>query len=222
MENNSDLGIIAVGGALTNDTLLLAYQNGIFPWPMEGMPVPWVCPPQRAILEFERLSIPRSFRQFLKKNRFSITLNQNFSQVIQHCQRVPRPGQSGTWITEAMKSAYTQLHLAGFSHSVEVWEDALLVGGLYGVSILGTFAGESMFHLRPNASKLALAALIGHLKAQGLTWIDIQMMTPHMKQWGARELSRDSFLELLFRTQKQAIPLSWKPQNLEQHLDLIR
>ncbi len=206
---DSDLGIVALGGVLTTETLTKAYENGIFPWPMEDSPLPWVCPPERAILQFNELKIPRSLKKVLKSHPYRVTFDQDFPAVIRACQKASRPGQPGTWITPEMLSAYTELHRIGLAHSVEVWQGSLLVGGLYGVSIRGTFAGESMFHLEPNASKIALIALIEHLQKQGLKWMDIQMVTPHMEQLGAKLISRNRFLQLLFATQKEELVFSW-------------
>lgn len=200
-------GLLALGGDLSSESLLLAYRMGIFPWPMEDEPLAWFCPPERAVLEFNALHIPRSLLRFQKKNPYRLTLNQDFSQVITQCASAPRPGQPGTWITPEMKEAYITLHKLGFAHSFEAWEGEELVGGIYGVDAGGAFAGESMFHTRPNASKLALLALIDHLKSKGLDWMDIQMLTPHMEALGARTLPREEFLQRLAQTQKRGLKL---------------
>lgn len=196
-------GLIAVGGDLEPETLLEAYSKGIYPWPSPGYPLLWFCPPQRAILEFDRLHIPRSLERARRRAPYRITVNQAFPEVIRECARVPRPGQDGTWITRQMIPAYIRLHELGHALSVEAWEGDALVGGIYGVDAGGPFAGESMFFRRPDASKLALLHLVDLLRARGLEWLDIQMLTPHMERLGAREISREEFLELLRRTRKR-------------------
>src|SRR5581483_4274156 len=184
-------GILAVGGHLTTDFLLEAYSNGIFPWPIDGLPLTWFCPEERAVLEFADLHIPKSLAKARKKSNLRFTIDKDFPGVITACARVRRPGQSGTWITPEMLRAYCELHRLGHVHSAEAWDGDKLVGGIYGVDANGTFTGESMFHLRPYASKLALLHLIDHLKCRGLDWLDIQVMTPHMEAMGAKSISRD-------------------------------
>src|SRR5919112_884125 len=170
----SDFGdIVAVGGSLHPVNLLAAYRRGIFPWPIEGWPLTWFCPRERAVLDFPRLHVPRSLAL------------------------AARPEQEGTWITREIYENYCALHRAGRAHSVEAWEGDELVGGIYGVDAGGAFAGESMFYLRPNASKLALLFLLDHLKSRGLDWLDIQVMTPHMHALGAKLIGRDEFLDRL-------------------------
>ncbi|MGZ3689329.1 MAG: leucyl/phenylalanyl-tRNA--protein transferase [Bdellovibrionota bacterium] len=200
-------GILALGGDLEPETLLLAYRQGIFPWPIEGYPLAWFCPPKRAVLELERLHIPRSLAKVAKKTPFRFTIDQAFDEVIAACAEASRPGQPGTWITPEMLDAYRVLHRLGRAHSVEAWEDQELVGGIYGVDAGGAFAGESMFFRKPYASKLALLHLLEHLRARGLEWIDIQMLTPHMEALGAREISRDAFLRKLSQTQARGLTL---------------
>jgi len=193
-------GIVALGGDLEPESLLLAYSQGIFPWPMPEIPLAWFCPPRRAILEWKRLHIPRSLLRSRKKKAFRITIDRNFEGVIQECASIPRPEQEGTWITQEIQAAYVKLFKLGHAHSVEVWNGDRLVGGLYGVDGGGIFAGESMFHRESDASKLAILFLMEHLHERGLDWLDIQMLTPHMKALGARTLSRDHFLNLLDET----------------------
>ena len=201
-------GIVALGGQLSTANLLRAYRRGIFPWPLEGWPLAWFCPEERAILEFKDLHVPRRLERLRRRSPFRYTINQNFHGVITHCATVERTGESGTWITRQMLSAYCELHRLGHAHSVEVWDEGdYLVGGLYGVNVDGSFAGESMFHLRPNASKLALLHLIDHLQARGLDWIDIQVLTPHMTALGAKEISRDEFLQKLSATRARGLKL---------------
>jgi leucyl/phenylalanyl-tRNA--protein transferase len=200
-------GIVALGGDLHPDSLRLAYLEGIFPWPVEGLPLTWFCPLKRAILEFSELHIPRSLARAQRQNAFEFSFDRAFDKVIAECAKSSRPGQQGTWITPAMRRAYCQFHELGYAHSVEVWEGQKLVGGAYGVSVEGTFAGESMFFKAPNASKLALLHLIEHLKTKGLEWMDVQVLTPHMKALGAKEIPRDEFLEKLRQTQKPDLKL---------------
>ncbi|MCA1557921.1 MAG: leucyl/phenylalanyl-tRNA--protein transferase [Acidobacteria bacterium] len=201
-------GIVAVGGQLSTENLLEAYRRGIFPWPMEGWPMLWFCPEPRAILEFKDLHIPRRLERLRKNSPFSFTIDRSFEKVITHCARVRRPGEVGTWITQQMLRAYCKLHQTGHAHSVEAWdEDNRLVGGLYGVDAGGSFAGESMFFLQPNASKLALLHLIDYLRARGLDWMDIQMLTPHMAALGAKEISRTEFLSMLATQHRRGLKL---------------
>ncbi len=227
-------GILALGGDLEPESLLLAYRQGIFPWPVddEGESVlAWFCPPERAILEFSELHVPARLARTARQKPYEFTVNRDFRAVIEACAESPRPGQAGTWITQEMVEAYCELHRLGYAISVEanspphllvetrVKNDAdhfqkaaehvsaavpPLVGGIYGVLIDGVFAGESMFYRAPNASKLALLHLIEWLRAQGITWMDIQVMTPHMKALGAKNISRDEFLEKLARSAARA------------------
>jgi leucyl/phenylalanyl-tRNA--protein transferase len=200
-------GIVAIGGDLHPETLLLAYRQGIFPWPMQGLPLTWMCPEERAVLEFDALHIPRSLAQTRRKSPFRFTIDKAFPEVIAACARAKRPDQPGTWITGPMMRAYVRFHELGHAHSVEAWEGDELVGGLYGVDVDGLFAGESMFRLRPNASKLALLHLIDHLRERGAEWIDIQIMTPHFELLGARNIPRDQFLVRLAEARERGIKL---------------
>lgn len=198
-------GIVALGGPLTTKNLLRAYCRGIFPWPINDYILPWCCPEERGILDFSELHIPRRLAR--TKHAFHFTIDRAFPQVINHCARVKRKHEPGTWITGQMIRAYGELHRQGYAHSVEVWEGTELAGGLYGVDACGAFAGESMFSLRSNASKLALLFLIEHLKEHGLDWIDIQMVTPHLEALGAKAVSRADFLAKLAATQKRKLVL---------------
>ncbi len=200
-------GIVGIGGDLQPATLVTAYRAGIFPWFSEGMPIAWFCPDERAILRFRNLHIPRSLARERRRTAFRLTVNRAFLQVITTCAHIRRAGESGTWITGGMIKAYCRLHELGHAHSVEVWDKDELVGGLYGVEVDGTFAGESMFHLRPNASKFALLHLIERLQNAGLEWIDVQMMTPHLEALGAELVMRDEFLDLLTQTQHRGLKL---------------
>ena len=189
--------IVAVGGNLQPDNLMSAYRRGIFPWPIEGCPLPWFSPVERAVLEWDSLHIPRRLARLQRQTPLRFTIDQDFPRVVLQCAMIERPEEQGTWITTEMFEAYVALHRMGHAHSVEVWEGVELVGGLYGVDAGGAFAGESMFHLRPNASKLALLFLFEHLHARGLDWLDVQVMTPHIERLGAKLISRTSFLDKL-------------------------
>ena len=199
--------IIHFGGKLTPENLRSAYRNGIFPWTIEGLPLPWFCPEKRAILEFSELHVPKSLAKIQKKNPYTLTIDKAFREVMAICSVIKRNGEKGTWITEDFIRSYSELHAAGDAHSVEVWDAGELVGGLYGVDAGGAFCGESMFHLRPNASKLALLFLIEHLSGRGASWLDAQVMTPHLERLGAKEIDRTKFLNKLAETQKQNLRL---------------
>lgn len=195
-------GVVHYGGKLSLENLRNAYTSGIFPWYTEGIPLPWHCPDERAILEFVDLKIPRSLEKVRRKRELLFTIDKDFPTVIRECARAYRPGQSGTWITQEFEQSYIALHAAGIAHSVEAWDaDGELVGGLYGVDAGGVFCGESMFYKYPNASKLAVLFLIDHLRSRGSTWLDLQVMTPHFAALGAKEIDRDDFLDKLKETQ---------------------
>ena len=202
-----DDGLVAVGGNLRTETLLAAYRQGIFPWPIEGWPLTWFSPKERAVLLFDELHVPRSLARERRRTNFRFTIDRDFRGVIESCARIERPHERGTWITRQMIEAYCELHARGHAHSVEAWEEEELVGGLYGVDAGGAFAGESMFYRRPNASKLALLFLVDYLRGRGLDWLDIQMLTPHMEALGAREIERESFLERLAETRGRGLQL---------------
>ena len=193
-------GIVAVGGDLHPQSLLLAYRQGIFPWPVEGLPMLWFCPAERAVLDFDRLHLPRSLVRARRQSTLRFTVDVAFAEVIRGCSQTPRPGQDGTWITPELLRSYVRFHELGYAHSVEAWEGPQLVGGVYGVDVDGAFCAESMFYRRPNASKLALLHLIDLLRAAGGEWLDVQVVTPHMQRLGVRTISRDEFLERLRRT----------------------
>ena len=203
-----DAEVVAVGDDLSPETLIWAYGQGIFPWPITGYPLLWFCPPLRAVLDFDRLHVPERLARVRRNTKLTFTIDTAFDQVIAACRQSPRPGQAGTWITPPMQAAYRMLHRLGYAHSVEAWNaHAELVGGLYGVSVGGVFCGESMFHRASNASKLALLFLCDHLKARGLGWIDIQVMTPHLAALGAHEIPRTDFLDRLEREQPRGLTL---------------
>ena len=201
-------GLLAIGVPVTPANLRVAYARGIFPWPFSARhPVPWVSPGERAVLEFDRLHVPKTLRQARRRTTWSFTIDRDFKAVMAACAAAHRPGQRGTWITPAMRAGYAALHEAGGAHSVEVWDGERLVGGLYGVDAGGLFTGESMFHLAPNASKLALLHLIGHCRDRGARWLDIQTLTPHLRALGAEEVSRAEFLRLLREAQDSGVAL---------------
>ena len=199
--------IIGFGWKLDVENVRDAYRKGVFPWHIDGMPLPWFCPEERAVLYFEDLHVPRSLEKERRRNRFEYSIDRDFSGVVENCRSVPRAGQQGTWITDEYIDVYTRLHEIGDVHSVEVWLDKELVGGLYGVDAGGVFCGESMFFRVPNASKLALLYLVDYLREKGSNWIDIQVMTPHMKRFGATEITRADFLSNLADAQAEGLKL---------------
>jgi leucyl/phenylalanyl-tRNA--protein transferase len=190
-------GLLAVGGDLSSERLLEAYRLGIFPWYSENDPILWWSPDPRLVLDLGDFKISRSLRKILKKEIFRVTIDQAFVEVIRGCATVAREGQPGTWITDEMHEAYARLHKLGYAHSVETWFKGELAGGLYGVSLGKAFFGESMFHTRTDASKVALAALVERLKSWGFHFIDAQMTTEHLLRLGAKELPRRIFLKRL-------------------------
>ncbi len=200
-------GLVAVGGDLHPDTLRLAYRQGIFPWPAPGLPLLWFSPPERGVLDFADLHVPRSLERARRRSPLRLTVDGDFPGVIRGCADTRRPGQDGTWITGDMVDAYEAMHRLGMAHSVEAWDGARLVGGIYGVEVDGAFAAESMFYRAPNASKLALLHLVAHLRARGLDWLDIQVLTPHMARLGARAMARDRFLARLAVTRARGLRL---------------
>ncbi|MDX1583210.1 MAG: leucyl/phenylalanyl-tRNA--protein transferase [Thermoanaerobaculia bacterium] len=199
--------MIALGGDLRPETLIDAYSKGIFPWPVDDYPLCWFSPHRRAILRFEDLHVSRSLSKSRRRTNLTFTIDHDFRGVIASCASIPRKDQEGTWILPEIEEAYVALHEAGRAHSVEAWRGDRLVGGLYGVDAGGVFGGESMFYLEPDASKLALLFLIEHLASRGATWIDVQIMTPHMRRLGAILISRTRFLNLLGSTQERALEL---------------
>ncbi len=197
LESADENGLVAVGGDLDLESLLLAYRSGIFPWPLQENMLLWFSPPRRAILYLEKFHPPKSLRKIKNRGDISFATDRNFAAVITECARVPRQDQPGTWITSEIIAGYLRLHQAGYVHSIECYQGAELVGGLYGVALGGMFAGESMFHRLPNMSKLALWHLVEVLKAQRVEWIDCQTMTPLLQSFGAEEVPRDEFVEML-------------------------
>lgn len=190
-------GLLAIGGDLCSERLLLAYSNGIFPWYSKDEPILWWSPDPRLVLLPENFKVSKSLRLLIKKNLFTVKFDTNFFEVIKKCADVVRTGQDDTWITNEMIDAYTNLHNLGFAHSVETYYNDKLVGGLYGISLGKAFFGESMFHTMTDASKVALFFLVEKLKKWNFDFIDAQMKTSHLISLGAKEISRKEYLELL-------------------------
>jgi leucyl/phenylalanyl-tRNA--protein transferase len=197
--DHAEDGLLAVGGDLRPERLLLGYSLGIFPWYEEGQPILWHSPDPRMVLPADALHVPRSLRKAMKRRPYGLTLDTAFRRVIESCAEAPRPGQRGTWITADMRAAYVELHRLGFAHSAEAWRDGELVGGLYGVSLGAAFFGESMFARAPDASKLAFVALVRQLERWGITLVDCQVYTPHLARFGAAEWPRRQYLRALRR-----------------------
>jgi leucyl/phenylalanyl-tRNA--protein transferase len=190
-------GLLAVGGDLRPERLLLAYSLGIFPWPLVERPLLWFSPDPRMVLEPAALRVSRSLAKTLRQGRFEVRLDTRFDEVVRRCAEVPRRGEVGTWITPELATAYRRLHELGFAHSAEAWEDGQLVGGLYGVSLGGAFFGESMFAHRTDASKAAFVTLVRQLAAWGFDLVDCQVHTEHLARFGAVEWPRGRFLAAL-------------------------
>lgn len=193
---NSD-GLLAVGGDLSPERLLLAYQNGIFPWFNEDALILWWSPDPRMVLFPQKLKVSKSMRKVMLGNQFRLTKNSCFERIIEQCSLLKRKGQEGTWITPKMKEAYLSLHDKGFAKSYEVWENDNLVGGLYGIDLGHVFCGESMFSLVSNASKFAFINMVNELKEERYQLIDCQVHTEHLESLGAEEIARDDFIKIL-------------------------
>ncbi|WP_269227231.1 leucyl/phenylalanyl-tRNA--protein transferase [Flavobacterium eburneipallidum] len=193
---NSD-GILAIGGDLSSERLLLAYKSGIFPWFEDGEPIIWWSPNPRMVLFLDELVVSKSMRNILNRNIFTVTFNQNFRAVISNCQKIKRSGQNGTWITNDMIEAYCKLNELGIAKSVEVWQNEELVGGLYGIDLGYIFCGESMFSKVSNASKVAFIALVNQLKSNNYKLLDCQVYNEHLESLGCREIDRTDFIEIL-------------------------
>ncbi len=190
-------GLLAVGGDLSPERLLLAYRSGIFPWYSDDQPLLWWSPDPRFVLMPGEFHLPRRLRRTIRQGRFEVRADSAFREVIRLCAKVSRPDQEGTWITKEMIEAYCELHRAGWAHSVECWREDELVGGVYGVSIGLAFFAESMFRLEPDASKVALTALVQKCDLWGFRFLDCQMQTENTERFGARDIARDDFLQLL-------------------------
>lgn len=189
-------GLLAAGGDLSPDRLVQAYRHGCFPWFSQGQPILWWSPDPRTVLFPEELHISRSLAKLLRQQRYTVTFDQDFASVIQACAE-PRSYADGTWITDSIQSAYIALHQRGYAHSVEVWDDGRLVGGVYGLAMGQMFFGESMFSRADNASKFGFVTLVKHLQAWGFVLIDCQMHTNHLQSLGARAISRSDFVNYL-------------------------
>jgi len=198
VEESTEEGIVAVGGDLSVERLILAYSRGIFPWySSDRSPILWWSPDPRFVLFPENLIVSKSMRPFFNQNKFQVTWDQNFEDVIKNCQKIDRDNQLGTWITPKMLAAYIQLHKMGYAHSVEVWMDNELVGGLYGISLGKVFFGESMFAKVSNASKFGFISLVNQLKQKGFLLIDCQQETKHLESLGAVAIKREDFIDIL-------------------------
>lgn len=203
-------GLLALGGDLSSERLLLAYRSGIFPWFGPQQPVLWWSPDPRLVLFPESLRISRSLSKALRRNDLAVTMDTAFSQVVEQCA-ARRPGQSGTWITPEMRTAYQQLHAQGYAHSVECWQKDTLVGGLYGVAVGRIFFGESMFTRVNDASKVAFVTLVQRLQEWGFPMIDCQVYTRHLESLGATSISRSEFLRVLDEyCERDPVPGRWQ------------
>ncbi len=213
-------GLLAAGGQLTSDWLLAAYQRGIFPWFNEGDPILWWTPSPRMVLYPHQLHISRSLRKTLKQGGFRVTIDQNFNEALKACSEPRRDatGTPGTWITPAMIKAYEELHIAGYAHSVEVWRENSLIGGLYGIALGDVFFGESMFSKATNGSKIAIAHLVEQLKQWQYKLIDCQVYNDHLSSLGAIEIDRHTFEQTLGKhidsTNLRTMDNQWGPKDI--------
>lgn len=192
-------GLLSIGGELTTEWLLESYTSGIFPWPLIGggcSILAWYSPDPRAIIEFDQFHVSRRLHRRIRSGRFRVSINEDFSGVIEACGK-PRKTGEGTWITDSLAHAFQRLHELGFAHSVEVWSNETLVGGLYGISLGGFFAGESMFYRERDASKVALTFLVNHLRQRGFCLFDVQQSSSHLASLGAIEIPRRQFIRRL-------------------------
>jgi leucyl/phenylalanyl-tRNA---protein transferase len=202
-------GLVGIGADLEPATLVDAYRRGIFPWPHPGAPLPWFSPDPRGVIPLEGLAVSRSLRARLRRSGWETTVDRAFAAVLAGCADRPGPiREGGTWITPPMRAAYQRLHDLGHAHSLEVWDGAELVGGLYGVGVGGVFTGESMFHVASDASKVALVDLTARLAEAGGCLIDVQMVTPHLASLGARDVPRAEFLARLARVRDLPVRLA--------------
>lgn len=196
-EEADEDGILAVGGDLSPERLLLAYRSGIFPWFDEDEPILWWSPEERMVVFPDEFVISKSMRNILNRNIFKVTFNQHFREVISNCSSIKRDGQNGTWITNDMIEAYCKLNEMGVAKSVEVWQDEVLVGGLYGIDLGHIFCGESMFSKVSNASKVAFVSLVKKLRQENYRLLDCQVHNDHLESLGAREILRKDFLRII-------------------------
>ncbi len=199
-------GLLAMGGDLSAERLLLAYRNGIFPW-YEGDTILWWCPDPRFVLFPDELKISKGIKPLLNRDEIQFTTNKAFEQVINNCKETKRPGQEGTWITDEVEKAYCKLHELGYAHSAEVWKNGELVGGLYGIKMGKVFFGESMFSKVSNASRFAFIKYVQQLKNEGIELIDCQVYTEYLESMGAKMIAREEFIELLNKLTILSSPL---------------
>lgn len=197
VQESNDDGILAIGGDLSPERLLLAYQSGIFPWFNDDEPIIWWSPSPRMVLFPDEFVVSKSMRNVLNQNIFKVTFNQNFREIISNCSRIKRDGQNGTWIHQNMIEAYSRLNELGIAKSVAVWQNDELVGGLYGVDLGHVFCGESMFSKVSNASKIAFIYLVNYLKKNNYTLLDCQVYNEHLESLGCCEIERDEFIKIL-------------------------
>jgi leucyl/phenylalanyl-tRNA--protein transferase len=198
-EGASPEGVVAIGGDTSPERLVLAYSQGIFPWPHRDLPLLWFSPDPRFVISLDRVHIGRSLRKRIRAPGYEIRSDSAFEQVLDACAEAPRPGQEGTWITAEIRSGFIALHRLGLAHSFEAWQDGTLVGGLYGVALGKSFCGESMFSLAPDASKVATVSMLAHLRRWGFHFVDCQVYTDHLARFGAEEWPRARFLAALRR-----------------------
>lgn len=196
-EGASADGLVAVGGDTRPERLVLAYSQGIFPWPHQGLPLLWFSPDPRFVIRFEKAHVGRSLRKRIRAQPYEIRVDTAFEAVLDGCSSTPRPGQDGTWITDEIRRGFLALHERGVAHSVEAFLEGELVGGLYGVAIGESFCGESMFAHAADASKIAMVSLLGNLSAWGFQFVDCQVHTEHLARFGAEAVPRPQFLQML-------------------------
>jgi leucyl/phenylalanyl-tRNA--protein transferase len=192
-------GLVAVGGDTSPERLVLAYSQGIFPWPHAGLPLLWFSPDPRFVIDLDSVHVGRSLRKRVRAGEYEIRTDTAFEQTLEQCASVARPGQDGTWINDDIRSGFLALHRMGLAHSIEAWKDGALVGGLYGVALGRSFCGESMFSLASDASKVATVAMLGNLRHWGFHFVDCQVYTDHLARFGAQQWRRARFLQALRR-----------------------
>lgn len=208
-------GLLAVGGDLSPQRIIKAYSLGIFPWFNDDQPILWWSPSSRAIIPTDKLKINRTLQKFLRKTDYRLSVNCAFDEVIQYCANAPFRSED-TWITDEMSAAYENLHRAGYAHSIEVWQEQTLIGGLYGIAIGGYFSGESMFYKKDNASKLALIAITSLLTSAGIHFIDCQIENPFLNAMGCKVVSREQFITMKDHAMATTLPHSfWQSRFLD-------
>jgi leucyl/phenylalanyl-tRNA---protein transferase len=213
-------GVVGVGADLAPSTLVDAYRRGIFPWPHPGVPLPWFSPDPRGLLDLDAVRVSRSLRRTLRRSGWVTTVDAAFEEVVAGCAQ--RPEEVGTWISDAMASAYARLRELGWAHSIEVWEGSELVGGLYGVQVGGVFTGESMFHRASDASKVALADLCARFRAAGGRVMDVQVTTEHLRSLGAVDVPRSTFVRLLEGARDLEVRLVTGARPVDRLVDALR